>query len=64
MSNNFFTDTGVLAIVKGLMNNSCVESITLEREPIPVKELKGTKLEGMLDLSMRGYGKLSSVIVW
>ena len=54
----------MLAIVRGLLNNSRVESITLEREPIPVKELKGTKLEGMLDLSMRGYGKLSSVVVW
>jgi len=63
LSNNFFGDAGVIKLVEGLMINTKLESMTLEREPIPIKELKGTKMEGMLDLSMKGFGKLSSIVV-
>ncbi|KAL1499349.1 hypothetical protein AB1Y20_011556 [Prymnesium parvum] len=63
LSNNFFTDQGSLALVEGLMANSNIESLTLERELIPVKELKGAKVTGILDLSMRGYGRNSAVVV-
>ena len=63
LSGNLLTDQGALSLVEGVLRNTALQAVTLEREPVMVHELKGAGVGGRLDLSMRGYGRLSAVLI-
>ena len=60
---NSIGSEGGVALAGALRANTSLTSLTLDREPLPVKQLKGTDPVTNLDLSNKGHGHLSSIVI-
>jgi len=54
---------GAMALAEGLVYNYSLLNLTLERDPIPIRLLKGEEVVGTMDLTNRGFGPLSGVVI-
>jgi hypothetical protein len=65
VSGNGVDEPGAVALYEGCTRNATLVSLTVDRDPIPLGEVKGYRGAGKhaLDLSSRGFGSLSALII-
>ena len=67
LSGNYIGDDGAMALAPAIATSGSLASVTLERSPLPVKlpvkQLKGTEPVASIDLSKKGLGPLSAIII-
>jgi len=54
---------GLDALIEGIKISHSLQFLTLDRDPIPIKQVKGDEVVGTLDLTNKGYGPSSGIVI-